>query len=185
VSSGRFSTATKDGSIETDNLYDIRGLKAIVAEPGIAQDVSARSIQGFTQYILSIYQNKHYAGIYVYVPGEAFEVEGDLAQGILPIRILEAPVSNLSSAYYDVNNVPTDPNSYYLRVTALEGWSPVQEGKVINRKKLDDYINLLNLNPDRYVAAVVSKGTEPDSLAVNYNVYEANPWHYRQVWQRP
>jgi len=170
--------AAKDGSIETDNLYDIRGLKAIVAEPGIAQDVSARSIQGFTQYILSIYQNKHYAGIYVYVPGEAFEVEGDLAQGILPIRILEAPVSNLSSAYYDVNNVPTDPNSYYLRVTALEGWSPVQEGKVINRKKLDDYINLLNLNPDRYVAAVVSKGTEPDSLAVNYNVYEANPWHY-------
>lgn len=170
--------AAKDGSIETTNLYDLRAVKAIAAEPGTAQEVSARSIQGFTQYILSIYQGKHYAGIYVYLPGEALEPDGDLSQGILPVRILEASVSDLSSAYYDVNNVPTDPNSYYLRVTALEGWSPVQEGKVINRKKLDDYINLLNLNPDRYVAAVVSKGTEPDSLAVNYNVYEANPWHY-------
>ncbi|MHC4288531.1 MAG: hypothetical protein ACYSSK_00475, partial [Planctomycetota bacterium] len=85
----------------------------------------------------------------------------------------------LSSAYYDVNNVSVDdPNSYYLKESALKGWSPVQEGEVINRKKLDDYINLLNLNPDRYVAAVVSKGDEPDSLAVNYNVYEANPWHF-------
>jgi len=170
--------ASSGGIVEPDFLYDLRPIKAIVADPN-TQEVSARTIQGFTQYILSIYQNKHYAGIYVYLPGEALEADGDLAQGILPIRILEAPVSNLTSMYYDVNNVPvTDPNSHYLRVTALEGWSPVQEGKVINRKKLDDYVNLLNLNPDRYVAAVVSKGSEPNSLAVNYNVYEANPWHF-------
>ena len=170
--------ASRVAVVEPDNLYDLRPVKAIVAEPNAIQEVSARTIQGFTQYILSIYQKKHYAGIYVYLPGEALEADGDLAQGILPVRILEAPVSELTSSYYDVNNVPTDPNSYYLRVTALEGWSPVQEGEVINRKKLDDYINLLNLNPDRYVAAVVSKGDEPDSLAVNYNVYEANPWHF-------
>ncbi|MHC4288325.1 MAG: ShlB/FhaC/HecB family hemolysin secretion/activation protein, partial [Planctomycetota bacterium] len=170
--------ASSDGIVEPDFLYDLRPIKAIVADPN-TQEVSARTIQGFTQYILSIYQNKHYAGIYVYLPGEALEADGDLAQGILPIRILEAPVSNLTSMYYDVNNVPvTDPNSHYLRASALEGWSPVQEGKVINRKKLDDYVNLLNLNPDRYVAAVVSKGSEPNSLAVNYNVYEANPWHF-------
>jgi hemolysin activation/secretion protein len=170
--------ASSGGIVEPDFLYDLRPIKAIVADPN-TQEVSARTIQGFTQYILSIYQNKHYAGIYVYLPGEALEADGDLAQGILPIRILEAPVSNLTSMYYDVNNVPvTDPNSHYLRVSALEGWSPVQEGKVINRKKLDDYVNLLNLNPDRYVAAVVSKGSEPNSLAVNYNVYEANPWHF-------
>ena len=170
--------ASSGGIVEPDFLYDLRPIKAIVADPN-TQEVSARTIQGFTQYILSIYQNKHYAGIYVYLPGEALEADGDLAQGILPIRILEAPVSNLTSMYYDVNNVPvTDPNSHYLRASALEGWSPVQEGKVINRKKLDDYVNLLNLNPDRYVAAVVSKGSEPNSLAVNYNVYEANPWHF-------
>ena len=170
--------ASHEAFVESDFLYDLRPIKTIAAEPGAAQDVSARSIQGFTQYILSIYQRKHYAGIYVYVPGEAFEANGDLAEGILPIRVLEAPVSDLSSAYYDVNNVPKEPNDYYLREMALEDWSPVQEGEVINRKKLDDYINLLNLNPDRYVAAVVSRGTEPNSLAVNYNVYEANPWHF-------
>jgi hemolysin activation/secretion protein len=171
--------ASRVAVVEPDNLYDLRPVKAIVAEPNAIQEVSARTIQGFTQYILSIYQKKHYAGIYVYLPGEALEADGDLAQGILPVRILEAPVSELSSAYYDVNNVSVDdPNSYYLKESALKGWSPVQEGEVINRKKLDDYINLLNLNPDRYVAAVVSKGDEPDSLAVNYNVYEANPWHF-------
>ena len=170
--------ASRVAAVESEKLYDLRPVKTIAAEPNTTQEVSARTIQGFTQYILSIYQKKHYAGVYVYLPGEALEADGDLAQGILPVRILEAPVSELTSSYYDVNNVPTDPNSYYLRVSALEGWSPVQEGEVINRKKLDDYINLLNLNPDRYVAAVVSKGDEPDSLAVNYNVYEANPWHF-------
>ena len=168
--------AAKDGLIESVNLYDLRGLKAIASVPGTGQAVSARSIQGFTQYVLSIYQRKHYAGIYVYVPGEAFETNGDLEKGVLPIRILEATVANVSSAYYDPNNQSVEKG--YLNADALHNWSPVKEGQVINRKKLDDYINLLNLNPDRYVSAVVSKGTEPDSLAVKYNVYEANPWHY-------
>lgn len=171
-----YNASTED-TVDSAFLYDLRPIKAIVADPN-TQEVSARTIQGFTQYVLSIYQRKHYAGVYVYVPGEAFETNGDLAQGILPIRILEAPVSAVTSAYYDVNNVPSHPNSRYLRESALKGWSPVQEGKVINRKQMDNYINLLNLNPDRYVAAVVSRGTEPNSLAVNYNVYEAKPWHF-------
>jgi hypothetical protein len=46
-----YNTA-KDGSIDSANLYDLRGLKAIAAVPGTEQTVSARSIQGFTQYIL-------------------------------------------------------------------------------------------------------------------------------------
>jgi hemolysin activation/secretion protein len=155
---------------------DLTGLKSIAQEPGTEHDVSAQSIQGFTQYILSIYQDKHYAGIYVYVPAAAFELNGDLSQGILPIRILEASVSDVSSAYFDPNNQPAEKQ--YLNPDALLGWSPVQEDQTINRKELDDYINLLNLNPDRYVSATVSKGAEPNSLAVQYNVYEANPWHY-------
>ncbi|MCI0499593.1 MAG: hypothetical protein L0Y36_07930 [Planctomycetales bacterium] len=159
-----------------EGLCDLRPLQALAAQPGTAQSVSARSIQGFTQYILSIYQKKNYAGIYVYAPASAFEPNGQLAQGILPIEILEAPVSSVSSACYDPNNQPSEKS--YLNPDALYGWSPVKEGQVINRKKLDDYISLLNLNPDRYVAAVISKGAEPNSLAVKYNVYEANPWHY-------
>jgi hemolysin activation/secretion protein len=57
-------------------------------------------------------------------------------------------------------------------------WSPVQVGQVANQKELDDFVNLLNLNPDRYVSAVVTKGREPNTLAVEYDVYEANPWHW-------
>jgi hemolysin activation/secretion protein len=159
-----------------EGLCDLRPLQALAAQPGTEQSVSARSIQAFTQYILSVYQKKNYAGIYVYVPAGAFEAGGQLAQGILPVVILEAPVTSVSSAFYDPNNQPSEKS--YLNPNALYGWSPVKEGQVINRKKLDDYINLLNLNPDRYVAAVVSKGAEPNSLAVKYNVFEANPWHY-------
>jgi len=168
--------SAKDGSIESANLYDLQGLKAIASVPGTEQAVSARSIQGFTQYVLSVYQRENYAGIYVYVPSEAFEASGSLEQGILPVQVLEASVSNVSSAYYDPDSQSVEDG--YLDSDALHNWSPVKEGRVMNRKKLDDYINLLNLNPDRYVSAVVSKGSESDSLAVKYNVYEANPWHY-------
>ena len=66
----------------------------------------------------------------------------------------------------------------YLKDSAVDEWSPVKIGDVANRKKLDDFVNLLNLNPDRYVSAVVSKGVEPNSLALGYNIYEANPWHW-------
>ena len=168
--------ASKDGSVESAFLYDLRPLQQVVAAAGISQSVSARTIQGFTQYVLSIYQKKNYAGIYVYVPAEAFEAGKELEQGILPIRVLEAPVTKISSSYSDVQNQPVEQG--YLSQSLLEGWSPIEEGEVANRKALDDYLNLLNLNPDRYVGAMVSKGDEPETLAVTYNVYEAKPDHY-------
>lgn len=168
--------ASPSGQVESEMLYDLRPLQAVLSQPGTSQEVSARSIQGLTQYILSIYQKKNYAGIYVYVPSAAFESGQDLEQGVLPIRILEAPVTKISSSYFDVNNQPAERT--YLNVNALEGWSPIKQDQVANRKRLDDYLNLLNKNPDRYVSAVVSQGPEENTLAVNYNVYEANPWHY-------
>lgn len=172
---GVFNTA-RDGALEAGNLYDMRQIKALVENPGTAQSISARSIQGLTLYILSVYQKKHYAGIYVYVPVEAFDEGKALSQGILPVNILEAPVTIIDSNYYTVKNEPSEEP--ILKVEALEGWSPVKMGKIINRKQLDDYLNLLNLNPDRYVSAMVSRGAEPNSLGVTYNVYEANPWHF-------
>jgi hemolysin activation/secretion protein len=51
-------------------------------------------------------------------------------------------------------------------------------GELADRKALDDFVNLLNLNPDRHVAAVVSRGAEPNTLTLGYNIYEADPWHY-------
>ena len=168
--------ASKNGGVEATYLYDLRPLQQLMENPGSTQKVSARTIQGLAQYILSVYQRKHYAGIYVYVPAEAFEAEGNLAQGTLPVRILEAPVSNISYSFYEPNNVPAEKS--YLKLEVLEKWSPVKEGEVANRKKLDDFLNLLNRNPDRYVSATFTRGAEPESLAVGYNVYEAKPDHY-------
>jgi len=157
-------------------LYDFREIRLLAAGAETPRTVSARSIQGFTQYILQVYQRHNYAGIYVYVPAEAFAPEGAIRQGILPIRILEAEVRKVSSQTFTPNLQPASQT--YLREGLMEDWSPVKSGSVLNQKKLNDFLGVMNLNPDRYVSALISKGTEPNALSVQYNVYEANPWHW-------
>ncbi len=159
-----------------DYLYDFRGLRDVAAEPGTVRTISARTIRGLTEYILSVYTKRGYAGIYVYVPAEAFGEDKELKDGILTVQVVEAKVSKVDVRSFDVGGEPVEKG--YLRRSALLGWSPVKEGEVARRKELDDLLNLLNLNPDRYVSATVSRGSAPDTLAVEYNVYEANPWHF-------
>jgi hemolysin activation/secretion protein len=161
---------------ESAFLYDFRDLKQLIKNPGSSLGISARTIQGFTQYLLSIYQQKGYSGVYVYVPGQAFEAGKELSQGILPVHVLEATVSDVTSEYFDVQNKPAEKE--YLNSDLLMSWSPVKPGKVARKKEIDDYVNLLNQNPDRYVTAVISRGDDANSLAVEYRVYEANPWHF-------
>jgi hemolysin activation/secretion protein len=161
---------------ESAYLYDFRVLHDVVLDPGQARQVSARTIQGLTQYILSVYQEKNYAGIYVYVPSEAVREGVELRDEILPVNVLEATVTDVTVRTYDPNQDETEEG--YLRTSAVLEWSPVQVGQVANQKELDDFVNLLNLNPDRYISAVVTKGREPETLAVEYDIYEANPWHW-------
>lgn len=172
-----YDSSTRDSAGPIgEYLYDFRGLKAIVEEPGKSQEVSARSIKGLTQYVLSIYKWRGYGGIYVYVPSDAFGADKELKQGMLPIQVIEAKVSDVSVRSYGVDGEPAEEG--YLSHDSLLRWSPVKKGEVVRRKKLDDMVNLLNRNPDRYVSAVVSRGSEPDTLSVGYDVYEANPWHF-------
>jgi len=161
---------------ESKLLYDFRVLHDIILEPGQPRQVSARTVQGLTQYILSIYQGKNYAGIYVYVPSEAL-IEGKrLLNEVLPVTILEAKITDVTVKTYDPNQNETEKG--YLLSSAVLDWSPVKVGQVANQKELDEFVNLLNLNPDRYISAVVTKGVEEKSLAVAYDIYEANPWHF-------
>ncbi|MEJ5260625.1 MAG: ShlB/FhaC/HecB family hemolysin secretion/activation protein [Anaerohalosphaeraceae bacterium] len=157
-------------------LYDFRDIRRLIAQPGEAGTVSARTIQGLTQYLLQVYQKHNYAGIYVYVPAEAFGPDGAIRQGILPIQILEARVQTVSRQSFTPDLQPASRT--YLREGLMEEWSPVKSGTVLNQKKLNDFLGVMNLNPDRYVSALISKGTEPNALSVQYNVYEANPWHW-------
>jgi len=159
-----------------DYLYDFRDLRKLVADTSTVRSISARTMRGLTEYILSVYIKHGYAGIYVYVPSEAFGDDAELARGILPVRIIEATVSQVGVSYHNVRGEPAEKG--YLRSAALLNWSPVKEGEVARRKDMDDLLNLLNLNPDRYVSAVVTRGSEPNTLAVEYNVYEASPWHW-------
>jgi hemolysin activation/secretion protein len=161
---------------DSQYLYDLRPVQEIVTMPGQPREVSLRTIQGLTQYILSVYQQNDYSGIYVYVPEGAIRDGRELVDGILPINILEAPVSEVRIKYYDAERNEVEEG--YLRRSALEEWSPVERDKVASQRKLDYLVNLLNLNPDRHVSAVVSRGAEPNTLAVQYDVYETSPWHF-------
>jgi len=158
------------------DLYDFRVLRDVILQPGQTRQVSTRTIQGFTQYILSVYQKQDYAGIYVYVPTGAVRAGVELKDGILPVEVLEAPITGVTISAYDPDQKKMEKG--FLSSAAIREWSPLEVGQVANQKELDDFVNLLNLNPDRYVSATVTKGIEPDSLAVEYDIYEANPWHF-------
>jgi hemolysin activation/secretion protein len=156
-------------------LFDLRPIYDVILEPDQTHEVSLRTIQGLTQYILSVYQQENWSGIYVYVPQDSI-VEDQLVDDILQVVVLEAPISSVTVNSYEPNQTPaTEP---YLKSSTILEWSPVKVGEVANQKALDDFVNLLNLNPDRYVSAVVSKGVTPTSLSVDYDIYEANPWHW-------
>jgi hemolysin activation/secretion protein len=161
---------------DSQYLYDLRPIQEIVAAPDQPREVSLRTIQGLTQYILSVYQANDYSGIYVYVPEGAIKDDNKLVDEILPINVLEAPVSDVRIKYYDAERNEVEEG--YLRRSVLEDWSPIERDKVASQKKLDYLVNLLNLNPDRHVSAVVSRGAEPNTLAIQYDVYEVSPWHF-------
>lgn len=157
-------------------IYDFRVLRDLVRWPGREREVSLKTIQGMTKYVLSTYQEKGYAGIYVYVPVEAVKDEVKFVNDILPIKVLEGKIAEISITRYDFDRRPQEKG--LLKSSALESWSPVREGDVIQKKKLDDFIRLLNLNPDRYVSPVISRSIEPNALNLSYDVYETNPWHW-------
>ena len=161
---------------ESQYLYDLRVIHDIISQPDLPRMISSRTIQGLTQYILSVYEDNHYAGIYVYVPEASIKDGVELVNGLLFIKVLESSITESKIEFYDADQNKVEKG--YLRRSTIEKWSPLKMGELANRKALDDFVNLLNLNPDRYVAAIVSKGSEPNTLALGYNVYETDPWHY-------
>ena len=160
----------------SEYLYDLRVIREIVTASGQSREVSLRTIQGLTQYILSVYQKNDYSGIYVYVPEGAIKDGTQLVDGILPINILEAPVTEVRVKFFDAERNEVEKG--YLRRSAIEQWSPIKRDKVASQRALDYLVNLLNLDPDRHVSAVVSRGAEPNTLAIQYEVYETDPWHF-------
>jgi hemolysin activation/secretion protein len=163
---------------EPNDLYDFRVIREIVAEPNLPRQVSERMIQGLTQYILSLYGKKHYGGIIVAAPEakKAFDSNTPLMDSILEIRVTEAFISDVAINIYDANGTQVEEG--YLKRSVFEEWSPAKPNEPLNTKKVNDFVNLLNVNPDRYVSTTISKGAEPNSLALGYDMYEANPWHF-------
>lgn len=161
---------------EPGDLYDFRSLCDIVLHPGQPREVSRRTMQGLAQYILSVYQGRGYAGIYVYIAAQAIQGGVRLQDEILPVEVVEAIISEIKITSYNTEREQVEKG--VLRSSVIETWSPVKVGRVVNKEALDYFVNLLNLNPDRHVSAVISRGSEPNTLTLGYDVYEADPWHY-------
>lgn len=171
-------TAEKDDTT-VEQIYDFRVLHDVILNPGQEREVSINTIQGLTKYVLSVYQDEGYAGIYVYVPAAA--VRGtELVDNILPLEVLEGKIAKITVEKYNFER--QDVEKGFLKDSVLESWSPLKEGEAIQKNKLDNFVRLLNLNPDRYVSAVISRSAEPNALNLAYDVYELNPWHmYAQI----
>jgi hemolysin activation/secretion protein len=161
---------------DSSNLYDFRVVHEIILDPGPVRQLTTRTIRAFTQYIVSVYRKNNYAGIYVYVPSQTLTDGEKFIDDIMHVEVLEAAVSTVRVTQYDIEQNEVEEG--YLSRDAVLKWSPIKEGQVGNQKALDDFVNLLNLNPDRYVSAVVTQGDKPDTLTVAYDIYETDPWHY-------
>lgn len=163
--------------VEKEEEYDFRALHEVLKSPGKMNWLSKKTIQGLTKYILNRYIEKGYAGIFVYVPQNTI-IEGKFKNGILEVNVIEGKVEKVVIEHYDFDREKKEKG--ILKDSMLR--SRVKPGGLINKKKLDYSINLLNLNPDRHINTVVSRGAEEDSLNLTYDVYEASPWHwYAQV----
>jgi hemolysin activation/secretion protein len=176
----------KDPNVPPD-VYDFRVLKDVLRAPGALRQVSTRTIKGFTEYLVARYHERGYAGIYVYVSAKAIQAPDAsasdarrLENDILPFRIIEGKIASVEIRHYDTDGNKKETGR--LKDSLVAAWSPAQPGAAIRTKPLDDFVRLLNENPDRYVRHSVSTGTEPNSLDLTYALYEANPWHpYVQV----
>jgi hemolysin activation/secretion protein len=163
--------------VEKEEKYDFRALHEVLKSPGQMHLVSKTTIQGLTKYILNRYIEKGYAGIFVYVPQNII-IEGKFKNGILEVNVIEGKVAKVTIEHYDFDRGKKEKG--ILKDSMLR--SRVKPGGLINKKKLDYSINLLNLNPDRHISTFVSRGAEENSLNLTYDVYEASPWHwYAQV----
>lgn len=177
-----------EGVEQLVDLYDFYPVKKLLFKPDETQKISQKTIQGLTQYILSAYQEEGYGGIYVYVSAEVInEGQTRFKDDILTIQVLEAKLSRMNVDYYvyDPNSEKEIPyirrdeqSSGYLREAAVKKWSPVQEGQVTSTKKVQEYCNILNLNPDRYVTPIISRGDSSETLGLDYRIYENRPWHF-------
>ncbi len=171
-----YIVSKQEGDIIVKQRYDFSVIDEIIRKPGTTCQVSLKTIQGLTKFILSIYQDRGYAGIYVFVPAEAVEGEARLVNQILPIEVLEGKVAQLKIGRYDFDRQKLAEG--FLKDSLIWSWSPAQTGQVIQKNELDDFVSLLNLNPDRYIAAVISRSDKPDALDLTYDIYEVNPWHW-------
>ncbi len=171
-----YTISVRKDETTTEEFYDFRVLHEIILDPGQEREVSKKTIQGLTRYLLSVYQEKGYAGIYVYVPAKAVKGVTEIEDGILPIGVLEGKVAKVTIDRYDFDRQKAEKG--VLKSSVLKSWSPIKRGQVIKKKELDDFVRLLNLNPDRYISAVISRGDKPDTLNLGYDVYEVNPWHW-------
>ncbi|HSV27504.1 MAG TPA: hypothetical protein VLH60_06380, partial [Sedimentisphaerales bacterium] len=162
-------------SAPAEDLYDLTSILALAAEPGVQREITARTIVGFCRYVLSEYQRRGYSGVFVSMPADNIVGGIELRDGKVVIQVMEAEVSQVGVSVFNMDKV--EKEEAYIDLEIFKQWSPVREGEMINEKELNEFVNQINLNPDKHVTAVISRA-EGDTLGVRYDLYERMPWRF-------
>lgn len=159
-----------------EDIYDLTSIRALAATPGEEHTITSRTIQGFTKYVVSLYHNRGIAGIFAGVPADQIEEGIRLKDQRLVIQVTEAVVSKVSVNLYNVDREKKDTS--YMDLDIFKNWSPVKPGSMLNEKKVDDFVEQINQNPDKNVTATVARAQDSNSLELSYDLYERTPWHF-------
>ena len=58
----------------------------------------------------------------------------------------------------------------------IRAQSPVQDGDLLRKQEMDDFVFRLNRHPGRRVDVAISPGAKPEDVVVDYLVTESKPW---------
>ena len=86
---------------EPGDFYDLRVLHQIISDAGLPREVSRRTMHGLAQYLLSAYNDRGYAGVYVYISADAVSGNAVFKDNVLPIEIVEDVISEIIVTSYD------------------------------------------------------------------------------------
>ena len=137
------------------------------------------ALQEIARQLVARFNERGLIGIYVRPSPEQIDDTGrDLrAPGdtALTMVIYAAHVSQIRTLASG-ERVPTDDGIDHPKHSRIITRSPVQEGELVDKNEIDEYIAFLNRHPGRRVDVALGPGDEPGGAVLDYMVIENKPW---------
>jgi len=152
---------------------------ADVTRPG-AQTFFASAIRRVNEQLVMAFNRKGLVGIFVAPHQDDIDTKtgkdkrkaGNTVLRLVVWSAVVARVRTLGAG----ERVPHSDRINHPVHSRIRQRSPLKEKDLLDKRKLDDYIFLLNRHPGRQVDAAVTSGDKPGEVALDYLVSENRPW---------